>query len=70
MKKETNVGVVINRAEGQKEAAEVFERVNKVSKKFLDFNIDKEFANCVDSFILVDIAKIKEAKKARYIKGH
>lgn len=36
---------------------------------FLDFNIDKEFANCVDSFILVDIAKIKEAKKARYIKG-
>ncbi|WP_263834037.1 lysophospholipid acyltransferase family protein [Sulfurospirillum oryzae] len=36
---------------------------------FLDFNIDKEFANCVDSFILVDITKIKEAKKARYIKG-
>lgn len=36
---------------------------------FLDFNIDKEFANCVDSFILVDIAKIKEAKKTRYIKG-
>ncbi|KFL33568.1 MULTISPECIES: lysophospholipid acyltransferase family protein [unclassified Sulfurospirillum] len=36
---------------------------------FLDFNIDKEFANCVDSFILVDITKIKEAKKTRYIKG-
>lgn len=36
---------------------------------FLDFNIDKDFANCVDSFILVDITKIKEAKKARYIKG-
>lgn len=36
---------------------------------FLDFNIDKEFANCVDSFILVDITKIKETKKARYIKG-
>lgn len=36
---------------------------------FLDFNIDKDFSNCVDSFILVDIAKIKEAKKARYIKG-
>jgi len=36
---------------------------------FLDFNIDKEFGNCVDSFILVDITKIKEAKKTRYIKG-
>lgn len=36
---------------------------------FLDFNIDQSFSNCVDSFILVDISKIKEAKKARYIKG-
>lgn len=36
---------------------------------FLDYNIDKEFANCVDSFILVDITKIKEAKRVRYIKG-
>lgn len=35
---------------------------------FMDYNIDKDFANCVDSFILVDITKIKEAKKARYIK--
>lgn len=35
---------------------------------FLDFNIDKDFANCVDSFVLVDITKIKESKKARYIK--
>lgn len=37
--------------------------------RFLDFNIDQAFSNCVDSFILVDIAKIKEAKKTRYIKG-
>ena len=35
---------------------------------FVDFNVDKEFANCVDSFIIVDIAKIKEVKKKRYIK--
>lgn len=35
---------------------------------FVDFNIDKDFANCVDSFILVDITKIKEAKRKRYIK--
>jgi len=30
---------------------------------FLDFNIDKEFANCVDSFILVDIAKNQRGEK-------
>lgn len=35
---------------------------------FVDFNVDKDFANCVDSFIIVDITKIKEAKKKRYIK--
>jgi hypothetical protein len=35
---------------------------------FVDFNVDKDFANCVDSFIIVDIQKIKEAKRKRYIK--
>lgn len=35
---------------------------------FGGFNVDKAFANCVDSFILVDIKKIKEAKAKRYIK--
>ena len=35
---------------------------------FVDFNIDKDFANCVDGFIVVDITKIKEVKKKRYIK--
>lgn len=35
---------------------------------FVDFNVDKDFANCVDSFIFVDITKIKESKKERYIK--
>ena len=35
--------------------------------KFLDFNIDHNFADCVDGFILVDIAKIKESTKERYI---
>ncbi len=34
---------------------------------FVDFNIDKEFSNCVDSLIVVDITKIKESKRARYI---
>lgn len=35
---------------------------------FMGFNVDKEFSNCVDSFILVEIDKIKEKKKSRYIK--
>lgn len=35
--------------------------------KFLDFNIDPEFNHCVDGFILVDISKIKEKKRIRYM---
>ena len=37
--------------------------------KFLDFNIDKDFNDCIDGFILVDITKIKAKKAERYIKG-
>ena len=35
---------------------------------FVDFNIDKDFADCLDSFIVLDITKIKESKRTRYIK--
>lgn len=35
--------------------------------KFLDFNVDPNFADCVDSFILVEVDKIKEAPRKRYI---
>jgi len=35
--------------------------------KFLGFNIDPEFANCVDGFILVDVRKIKDSARKRYI---
>ena len=35
---------------------------------FMGYNIDESFNNCVDSFILVDIEKIKEKKRKRYIK--
>ena len=35
---------------------------------FMGFNIDEEFNNCVDSFIFVDIHKIKPRKKERYIR--
>ncbi len=34
--------------------------------RFCAYNIDKDFANCVDSFILVEVAKIKEKQRKRY----
>ena len=34
--------------------------------KFCAYNIDPNFSNCVDSFILVDINKIKNTHKKRY----
>ena len=35
--------------------------------EFHGFNIDPSFSNCIDGFIFVDVNKIKETKKARYI---
>lgn len=35
--------------------------------QFVDFGIDVEFNNCIDGYILVEIAKIKLAKRQRYI---
>ena len=35
--------------------------------QFMDFGIDAEFNNCIDSYILVDVSKIKESKRKRYI---
>jgi len=34
--------------------------------KFCSYNIDKDFADCVDSFILVSVDNIKEKQRARY----
>ena len=34
---------------------------------FLDFNIDPAFSNCVDGLVIVDIKKLKEAKRKRYM---
>ncbi len=34
---------------------------------FLDFGVDKDFENCIDGFIVVEIDKIKEIKKSRYL---
>jgi putative hemolysin len=38
--------------------------------KFLGFNIDPDFSNCVDALILVQINAIKEKKYQRYIDSH
>jgi len=43
------------------------ELCNDNGTKFYDFNIDPNFNNCVDGFILVEIDKIKNEKKERYI---
>jgi putative hemolysin len=36
--------------------------------QFIDFGIDVDFNNCIDGYIMVEINKIKEAKRKRYIK--
>ena len=35
--------------------------------KFLDFNVDHSFGDCIDGFILVEVEKIKESARQRYI---
>jgi hypothetical protein len=35
--------------------------------KFLDFGYDKDFNNCIDGFIVVDLHQMKESKKKRYM---
>jgi len=36
--------------------------------EFMDFGIDVDFNNCIDGYIVVDIRKIKEAKRQRYMR--
>ncbi|MBN2963181.1 lysophospholipid acyltransferase family protein [Sulfurospirillum sp. T05] len=35
--------------------------------QFVGFNVDTQFGDCLDGFIVVEIAKIKQAKKERYM---
>lgn len=37
--------------------------------KFMDFGVDAEFQNAIDGFIVVDIDKLKAAKRKRYLEG-
>ena len=34
---------------------------------FFDFNIDPEFADCVDGLVMLDVEKLKNSKRSRYI---
>jgi len=38
--------------------------------RFIDFSIDPDFNDCIDSLILVEIDKIKPKKQARYLKNN
>lgn len=38
--------------------------------KFLKFNVDKNFSDCIDGFILVEIDKIKDSAKQRYMENN
>ncbi|OIP52987.1 MAG: GNAT family N-acetyltransferase [Helicobacteraceae bacterium CG2_30_36_10] len=37
--------------------------------QFMDFGVDKEFDNCVDGFIVVDVHKLKASKRKRYFEA-
>lgn len=43
------------------------EITNDDGVKFLDFNVDKNFGDCIDGLILVEIEKIKDSAKQRYM---
>lgn len=35
--------------------------------QFLDFNVDPDFGSCIDGLVVVDLAKLKEKKRRRYM---
>jgi putative hemolysin len=37
--------------------------------RFLDFNIDPDFADCVDGLVVVDLELLKQCKRSRYIES-
>ncbi len=43
------------------------ELCNDDGVKFLDFGVDPDFENCIDGLILVDVEKIKDEKRERFI---
>ncbi|MDP3830335.1 MAG: GNAT family N-acyltransferase, partial [Ignavibacteriaceae bacterium] len=43
------------------------ELCNEGGARFFDFGIDPDFQSCIDGFIFIEIDKIKQSKKDRYI---
>lgn len=43
------------------------ELCNEGGVKFLDFGVDPDFENCIDGLILVDVDKIKDEKRERFM---
>ena len=37
--------------------------------KFIDFGVDKDFNNCIDGLVLLDITQLKPKKRQRYLGG-
>lgn len=37
--------------------------------RFLAFNVDPSFSDCIDGLVWIDVARIKAAKRARYLDG-
>ena len=35
--------------------------------RFIDFNIDASFGNCIDGLVMVDLQQLKPAKRKRYL---
>jgi putative hemolysin len=35
--------------------------------RFIDFNVDADFADCIDGLVMVDLEKLKPKKRARYL---
>ena len=38
--------------------------------RFCAFNVDPDFCDCIDGFVLVDMSKLKPSKQARYMSNH
>ena len=43
------------------------ELCEKGGVRFIDFNVDKNFANCIDGLIMTDISQFKAKKRQRYL---
>ena len=37
--------------------------------QFVDFNVDPDFSDCIDGLVLVDLQRLKESKRKRYLGG-